>query len=166
MALGAREQPIPRPAARVLLLDARDRLLLFHITDPRAEVRSLWVTPGGALEPGEDDEAAARRELAEETGLEGVPLGPLVWRRTHVFRLGDEWYESQERFYLVRVDTLEVSTDGHTALEREVMRTHRWWSRDEIAHATDEVFVPRAMASLLGPIVRGDLPDPPIEVGA
>ena len=29
-----------------------------------------WATPGGALEPGEDPEAAARREVLEETGLE------------------------------------------------------------------------------------------------
>jgi 8-oxo-dGTP diphosphatase len=30
----------------------------------------LWEFPGGKREPGEDDEAAARRELREELGLE------------------------------------------------------------------------------------------------
>jgi len=166
MSIGSRQQPIPRPASRVLLLDARDRLLLFHVIDPRADVPSLWVTPGGALEPGETDEYAARRELAEETGLLDVRLGPVVWHRTHVFRFGEEWLESQERFFVARVDALEVSTDGRTDLEREVMRAHRWWTVEKIAAATNEVFVPRALASLLEPIVHGEWPDPPLEVGA
>lgn len=35
-----------------------------------------WYLPGGALDPGEDIETCARRELLEECGL--VPEGPLT----------------------------------------------------------------------------------------
>ena len=63
---------IPRPASRILLVDAAGRTLLFRFTvEGRAP---FWVTPGGALDPGEPYEAAARRELLEETGLHAERL--------------------------------------------------------------------------------------------
>ncbi len=45
-----------------------------------------WSLPKGKLEPGETPEAAARRELAEETGLEvtlGEPLPPSEYVDRH-----------------------------------------------------------------------------------
>jgi 8-oxo-dGTP diphosphatase len=39
--------------------------------------RGLWSVPGGRVEPGESDEAALVREMAEETGL-AVEVGALV----------------------------------------------------------------------------------------
>ena len=44
--------PIDRRAARVLLLDAQDRLLLFLGRDPANAARGQWwFTPGGGLDP-------------------------------------------------------------------------------------------------------------------
>ncbi len=48
------------PAGEVLLIRRRDD--------------GLWDVPGGRVEPGEATEAAARRELLEETGVEAGPL--------------------------------------------------------------------------------------------
>ena len=53
-------------------------VLLVHLGGPywRRKQKGFWTIPKGELEAGEDRLAAARREFAEETGLE--PRGPFV----------------------------------------------------------------------------------------
>ncbi len=53
-------------AAGVITNDAGEVLLLEHLLRPV----SGWGVPGGFLERGEQPEAAFRREIREETGLE------------------------------------------------------------------------------------------------
>jgi 8-oxo-dGTP pyrophosphatase MutT (NUDIX family) len=76
------------PAVSVLVWDDDDRLLLVRGADT-----GTWQTIGGAVEPGESPWDAARRETAEETGLEvslsgirGVIGGP---RFQHTYPNGD-----------------------------------------------------------------------------
>ena len=65
-----------RSAARVIVIDDDDRLLLVRFEFP--DGRAVWATVGGGLEPGETHEDAARRELAEEAGLDCVDVGPPI----------------------------------------------------------------------------------------
>jgi len=59
----------PVPAACVVLIDNRQRLLLVkRRVAPKA---GMWCLPGGFVESGETPEKAAVRELMEETGLTG-----------------------------------------------------------------------------------------------
>ena len=52
--------------------DAWPRILLVTARrDP-----SLWIFPKGKIEPGENPGEAALREVREESGVEGVLLGP------------------------------------------------------------------------------------------
>lgn len=158
-------QPQVRKAARVVLLDDRDRILLFRWEDERLlDARSVWITPGGGLNPGESPEAGASRELREETGIE-APLGPCIWIRSHTFRFADGWIEQRERYFVVRATDINVSTDGLEPEERIAMVERRLWSVDDIA-ASSEWFAPRRLAELLPPLLRGDLPAEPIEIGA
>lgn len=101
---GDREHPIPRSGARVLLLDARDRALLFCIKDPLTDVAPFWTMPGGSIEAGETPEQAAVRELDEEVGLREVGLGPCIWRIRDTWSWRDRWYRSDQRVFLARVD--------------------------------------------------------------
>ncbi|WP_433161168.1 NUDIX hydrolase [Kribbella sp. CA-247076] len=58
-----------------LVYDDQGRLLVVRRANEPG--RGLWSLPGGRVEPGEDDQAAVAREVAEETGLT-VRVGPLV----------------------------------------------------------------------------------------
>jgi 8-oxo-dGTP pyrophosphatase MutT (NUDIX family) len=131
--------PVERAAVRVILLDASDRFLLLLFVDP-VTGRKIWVTPGGALEPGEDDESAARRELAEETGLRNVRLGPCVGELAHSFTWNGQAYRQVDRFYAARVDSApELSAPG---LESgEVIMATRWWAGAEL-HDSDASVAP------------------------
>src|SRR5687768_10103190 len=63
------------PAVSVALRRG-DTLLL--VRRGQAPSRGYYAFPGGRVEPGETLEAAARRELAEETGLTAGEISPLV----------------------------------------------------------------------------------------
>jgi 8-oxo-dGTP diphosphatase len=64
----------PAPTASVLILK-RGRVLL--VRRAFAPSRGAWDIPGGFIEPGETAEAAARREVREELGID-VRLGGVV----------------------------------------------------------------------------------------
>ncbi len=159
--------PELRPTSRVLLLDPDDRLLLFQAFPPAGwgNDPEIWVPPGGGLNPGESFEDAARREVWEETGLESFELGPCVWTRDAVWHWGERLVDSRERFFLGRTSAFEVHPAALEELELETMGTHRWFSLEEIVAAPELVFVPRALGTLLRPLLSGDVPQEPLVIG-
>jgi 8-oxo-dGTP pyrophosphatase MutT (NUDIX family) len=162
----ANEHDTERHAARVLLLDPNDRILLLRIQEPGENKRAFWITPGGGVEPGETHEQAALRELREETGLCGVPLGPCVWHRKNAFEWLGERLCQVERFYLVRTESFAPSCEEHTEVEAQVLTDFQWWSIDQIAEATHEQFAPRKLASYLKALLEHGPPSEPVEVSA
>jgi 8-oxo-dGTP pyrophosphatase MutT (NUDIX family) len=147
----------------VLLLDPEGRVLLFRWVVPETGY-TWWATPGGGLHEGETHEQAARRELAEETGLAGVELGPPIWEREIVFPAGERIYRQRERFFLARVDPFEVAVHGMEDYESAMLGEHRWWSAAEI-EASAERFAPRRLGELLRDLLAQGPPPEPVDVG-
>ncbi len=167
----SRETAIPRPAARVLLLDADDRVLLIR---SEWDGRSLWFVPGGRIEDGETPEAAARRELREETGMEPGMLRweGIAWIRdwTWHWEEGARWLASHEHFYLARLPvrggdlTHPEREDHHTLEEVLSLKEPRWWSVDDL-RAESPGTSPAALRDLLPALIEGGCPPSPVHIG-
>jgi 8-oxo-dGTP pyrophosphatase MutT (NUDIX family) len=143
-------EPRRRRAARVILVDTDQRVLLFRGSDPaRPEAGSWWFTPGGGLEPGETLEQGARREVLEETGYELGDLGPVVYEGTVEFDFADVHFVQAQSFFVVRVAAFEVDVSGFDAFEVASIAEHRWWPVEELRQTTERLF-PENLLALIG----------------
>jgi 8-oxo-dGTP diphosphatase len=113
-----------RRSARLLVLDAERRVLLFRFVLKTGATagQDFWATPGGALESTETFEEAAIRELTEETGIVLDDVGQSIASREFVMQMPDgEHVVSDERFFVVRAPGEAISRTRWTAMERDVM---------------------------------------------
>jgi 8-oxo-dGTP diphosphatase len=110
------------------------RALLMRRRKPPA---GLWENPGGILEPGEDFEACARREAAEETGLEiEAPLLPW-WTRVEPWKAPDDPELYAGVGFLARYVGGEVRLEGAAhddylwATEEEWRGLRTWYTPED-----------------------------------
>jgi 8-oxo-dGTP pyrophosphatase MutT (NUDIX family) len=143
-----------RLAARVLLVDPSDRLLLFCMFDPaRPDRGEWWITPGGGLEADESFEDAARRELFEETGIVADRIGPMIAEGLATWTWGERLVRQHQKFFVVATTSTTILDDGWEESERRSTRSHRWWTVEEIA-TTNELVLPENLATLGREAVR------------
>jgi 8-oxo-dGTP diphosphatase len=119
----------PAPTASAILVDEQGRVLLARRTnDPGA---GLWDLLGGFVEEGEEGLTALRREIAEETGLEIVPLEFLG---AYPDRYGDEGIFTLNLYWTARI------TGGELALEADELAEVAWFAPDELPDADEFAF--------------------------
>ena len=112
----------------VLFTIIKDRLCVLVIRRGADPFKGRWALPGGFVEPDEDLERAARRELQEETGLDG--------RRVHLEQLatyGDPHRDPRGRVvsvaYLALAPGLEEPIAGSDAAGAAWIHTDRLLGR-------------------------------------
>jgi nucleoside triphosphatase len=63
-----------------VIQNSRDEYLICRKPTSRGVFPGQWALPGGGIEPGERMEAALRREVQEEVGLEISAIRPLLFK--------------------------------------------------------------------------------------
>jgi len=139
-----------RPAARLIVLNPEDSVLLFHFvfTEGPLSGTAYWATPGGALVDGESYRRAARRELYEETGIVEA-IGEEIAQRTIEFRIADgDFVSADERYFMVRVAGNAINQEMQEPLEASVMKAYRWWRVAELK-STSAIIYPEDLAQIV-----------------
>jgi 8-oxo-dGTP diphosphatase len=115
----------------------RDGKYLITQRSARASLPLLWEFPGGRVEPGETDEEALARELAEEMDIE-VAVGPRVIHVEHAY----ESYDIDFCVYRCR----------HVAgtIQHKGVNDHRWVSPHELDAYEFPAADEKTIAKLLG----------------
>ncbi len=156
--VGTPDAPLVRDAARVLVLDDADRVLLVaHAPDQH---RTVWTAPGGGRKPEESHAAAAARELREEIGVD-AEVGPWIWSRRVTFDFRGCTIDQSERWFLVRVQ--DAATED-APLDDPGLVGVRWWDAEELA-TTDAELAPATLATHLARLVAEGPPPEPVDVG-
>ena len=145
-----------RTAARAILIDEQDRVLLIWGCDPaKPHAGYWWYTPGGGVEPGESFAEALRRELQEEIGLDtdhADHVGDVIFEATSRFSFDGREINQRNLFFEVRVTEFEADLSALSAEERRAILSVHWLTLDEMRGTPHVIFpanLPDIVANLL-----------------
>ena len=124
-----------RLAARVLPVSPQGRVLLLHEQDPARPGIHYWGSIGGAVDAGESLEAAAVRELHEETGLVADPsalVGPVLRVDQPFSWAGRDYVNDAHFFALPLAESAEVTFDHLVEEEPGNVLGSGWWTPEAL----------------------------------
>jgi 8-oxo-dGTP pyrophosphatase MutT (NUDIX family) len=138
-------------------------VLLTAVRDPDDGV-VVWIAPGGSMEPGETIEQTAMRELAEEIdGPSDYRLSGPVWTRHLLHTFAGIETDLHEWYFVASVASSEIRDVGETGAGAAYFEGWRWWTLDELAKHEGPL-APADFASLVSPLLRGELPAEPLHI--
>ncbi|MEM9500910.1 MAG: RNA pyrophosphohydrolase [Pseudomonadota bacterium] len=128
-----------RPCAGFMLINAESKVLVGQRINPNAQ--GFWQMPQGGIDPGEDEQTAALRELEEETGI-GPTLVDIIAPASKPMRydlppelLGKVWkgkYRGQvQHWFLGRFlgSDADINLNAHDPAE---FNEFRWVALDQL----------------------------------
>lgn len=126
--------PIQRDTARAILIGPDDRVLLFQHHHPEPWEREGWLTPGGAIDPGESPAEAVVRELREETGhmLDPSTVGAAIAADAGEWSQNGTVFATVNWYFFARTATSHIDLSGQGDHERRDLLDHRWWTPAEV----------------------------------
>jgi 8-oxo-dGTP pyrophosphatase MutT (NUDIX family) len=148
-----------RKTARAIVLnDFGEILLIKHLDTTPAnpnnpDILTYWVAPGGGVENHETYEQAAKRELAEETGIVVDKIENCLHTWSGELVSAGELVRQDEQFFLSKVSG---RPDIPFFDSSEGIVDARWWPIAEIENSS-EIFFPTGLASLMKDVLKQNI---------
>ena len=147
--------PRLRRSARVLLFNPAGELFLIRfVAELDGEPFIFWVTPGGEIESGEEELAAAQRELFEELGLRPELHGPVHRESGGEYVHLGERVRNSDVFFAAICEREAPKLAGVTQDEIRLMQEARWWTPDQL-RTTNERLFPQQLGAIAAAIWLG-----------
>lgn len=148
---------------RILLFNSANALLFMGAEDKKltgadGNKGRFWFLVGGSLEKGETFQAAAKRELTEETGLTDADV---IWGAeiaegvVHLKKNGQP-LDIYQRFVVAKTEKDTVHPNNLDEWEQNAVKGLRWFSQKEIQTSKETIY-PRVLKAYL-PKIISDLP--------
>jgi ADP-ribose pyrophosphatase YjhB (NUDIX family) len=153
---------VARRAARLLILDP-DGSVFLQLHDD-VEIGLHWAPPGGGLEEGETELAAALRETREETGWTDVKTGPALCRWEHDYTRDGVPTRQSDIYFLAAGPRAEPEAAARATYAEEGILAIRWWTPGALG-ASLAAFWPPNLPALLASVRRDGPPHEVIELG-
>ena len=154
-------EPPVRRSSRAVVLDERERVLLYRFVSPEARPSGAYPAAGSrpARAGRKRCDVSSGRRSASTTRLWALSCG-----HESSASSGTVSCARPSRYYLVRAEAEELTPELAVETE-EGMHEYRWWTLGELA-SSDVVRWPTRLAELLEDLLEHGPPARPIDAGA